>query len=174
MKALKQALDKREQKKLPTEDLLNMTEFVFRNNFFEFSGNIKQQISGTAIAAMCAPAYSCIFMDELERGFLQTQDHQPFLWLRYMADIFFIWAHGEKKLQNFLEKLSKCHPNIKFSHESREENISFLDINVKLSEGQLETDLYIKPTYTHQYLDYSSSHPEHTKRSIVFSQGLGV
>ena len=52
--------------------------------------------------------------------------------------------------------------------------ISFLDLNVKLSQGQLETDLFIKPTDRHQYLHYSSSHPEHTKRSIVFSQGLRV
>ena len=41
LKALKQALDKREQKKIPTEDLLNMAEFVLKSNFFEFNGNIK-------------------------------------------------------------------------------------------------------------------------------------
>ena len=106
-------------------------------------------------------------MDELERAFLQTQDHQPFLWLRYIDDIFFIWTHGEKRLQIFLEKLSKFHPNIQFTRESSKENISFLDLNVKLSEGQLEMDLYIKPTDMHQYLHYFLSHPEHTKRSIV-------
>ena len=52
--------------------------------------------------------------------------------------------------------------NIKFTYESSKEIISFLDLNVKLSEGQLETNLYIKPTDGHQYLHYSSSHPEHT------------
>ena len=113
-------------------------------------------------------------MDELEWDFLQTQDLQPFLWLKYVDDIFFIWIHGEKKLQNLLEKLNKCHPNIKVTHESSRDNNSFLDLNVKLLDGQLETDLYIKPTDRHQYLHYSSSHPEHTKRSIVFSQGLRV
>ena len=46
--------------------------------------------------------------------------------------------------------------------------------NVKLSEGQIEMDLYIKPKDRHQYLHYSSSHPEYTKRSIAFSQGLRV
>ena len=39
LRALKEALDKREQKKIPTEDLLQMAEFVLKNNFFEF--NIK-------------------------------------------------------------------------------------------------------------------------------------
>ena len=75
---------------------------------------------------------------------------------------------------NVLEKLNKFHPNIKFTHESSKEHISFLDLNFKLSEGQLKTDLYIKPADRHQYFHYSSSHPEHTKGSTVFSQGLRV
>ena len=41
LKALKQALDKWEQKKNPTEDVLNVTEFVLKSNFIEFNGNIK-------------------------------------------------------------------------------------------------------------------------------------
>ena len=98
-------------------------------------------------------------MDVLERDFLQTQDHQPFLWLRCIDDIFFIWTHGEKKLQNFLQKLNKFHPNIKFTHESSKENISFLDLNVKLLEGKLETDLHIKPMDSHQYLNPVPIHP---------------
>ena len=39
-------------------------------------------------------------------------------------------------------------------------------------DGKLETDLYMKPTNCHQYLHYLSSHPEHTKRSIVYSETL--
>ena len=41
-------------------------------------------------------------------------------------------------------------PSFKLTHQSSKENISFLDLNVKLSEGQLKTDLYIKPTDRHQ------------------------
>ena len=116
----------------------------------------------------------CIFMNELEWDFLQIQDHQPLLCLRYIDDIFFTWILGEKKLLNFLEKLNKFHPNIKFTHESSKENTSFLDLNVKIPEGQLETDLHIKPTDRQQYLRNFSSHLEHKKRSIVFSQGLRI
>ena len=35
LKALKNALDKRKQKHIPTEKLINMAEFVLKNNFFE-------------------------------------------------------------------------------------------------------------------------------------------
>ena len=43
-----------------------------------------------------------------------------------------------------------------------------------MSEGKINTDLYIKSTGRHQYLNFTSSHPNHTKRSIVHSQGLRV
>ena len=36
------------------------------------------------------------------------------------------------------------------------------------------TVLHIKVTDHHQYLHYTSSHPHHTKRSIVYSQALRV
>ena len=95
LRALKEALDKREQKKIPTEDLLQMAEFVLKNNFFEFNNRIKQQISGTAIGTQCAPTYACIFMDKVETKFLETQTDKPFWWVRYVDDIFFIWTHGQ-------------------------------------------------------------------------------
>ena len=64
--ALREALDKREAKKIPTEDLVKMAEFALKNSYFEFNGSIKQQLSGTAIGTKFAPLYACIFMDKLE------------------------------------------------------------------------------------------------------------
>ena len=39
---------------------------------------------------------------------------------------------------------------------------------------KISTDLYVKPTDRHQFLHYTSSHPDHTKCSIVFGQTLRV
>ena len=47
-------------------------------------------------------------------------------------------------------------------------------VNVRLSNGNISTDMYVKPTDRHQFLHYTSSHLGHTKRSIVFSQVLRV
>ena len=85
---------------------------------------------------------------------------------------FFFWTHGEEKLKFFLADLNKYHPYINFAHESNKECINFLDLKVSLLDNKLSTDLYIKPTDRHQYLHYSSSHPDHTKKSIVYSQTL--
>ena len=49
---------------------------------------------------------------------------------------------------------------------------NFLDLNVKLNIDELTTSVYIKPTDRHQYLSQRSSHLDHIKRSIVYSQTL--
>ena len=48
----------------------------------------------------------------------------------------------------------------------------FLDIQYKIVDGVLVTDLYKKPTDANRYLHYNSFHPRHMFRSIVFSQAL--
>ena len=103
---------------------------------------------------------------------LQSQSLQPLVWLRYIDDIFFIWTRGKDKLEKFLDDLNSFDNNIKFTHESSKENVTFLDLIVKLSKCRLTTDLHIKDTDRHQYLHFNSSSPDHTKRSIIYSQAL--
>ena len=52
--------------------------------------------------------------------------------------------------------------------------IPYLDLKVKLIDGKLEIDLYMKPTDLHHYLHYSSFHPKHRKGSMVYNQTLCV
>ena len=156
----------------PTENLVKMAEFVLKNNLFEFNSKVYQQKSGTAIGTKFAPPYACIYMDEVEQKFLETQDKKPLIWLRYIDDIFFIWTHGEQQLETFLNDLNSFSPNLNFASEKKKKSIPLLNLKVKLVNGKLETDLHIKSTDRHHYLHYMSSHPEHTKRSIVYSQTL--
>ena len=48
----------------------------------------------------------------------------------------------------------------------------FLDVTVSLTEWVIETELYVKPTDSHQHLRSSSSHPFHCKKGIPYSQAL--
>ena len=99
LRALKEILDKRKEKKnIPTEDLVKLTEFVLQNNYFELNGQVKHHISGTPIGNKSAPTYACIFIDVIETKFLQIQDFQPLVWFRHLDDVFFIWTHGRDKL----------------------------------------------------------------------------
>ena len=108
-----------------------MAEFVLKNNYFEFNGKAKKQISGTAIGTKRAPPYAFIFMDQVGTEFLKTQKHKPLVWFCYIDDVFFIWTHGKERLSLFLEDLSKFHPNIKFPNVVNKESIHFFDLNVR-------------------------------------------
>ena len=81
------------------------------------------------------------------------------IWWRYIDDIFFIQEHGEESLEKVLNKLNSFHPIIKFIAEYSKGTINFLDVNIRLAEWELMTDLFVKPTDAHQFLEPSSSHP---------------
>ena len=76
-------------------------------------------------------------MDQVEGQFLQTQKFEPLVWFRYIYDIFFIWTHGENNLKNCMMEFNSFNPNIKFTYEFSEASVSFVDLNVKLSNGKL-------------------------------------
>ena len=65
LETLRRRLNERERSEIHTEDIVQMAEFVLENNFFEFNGEVKRQISGTAICTKFALLYSFIFMDEV-------------------------------------------------------------------------------------------------------------
>ena len=110
-------------------------------------------------------------MADLQERILEDTEPQPHIWWRCI-DIFFIWEHGKDSLKQFIETLNASHPTIKFMVEWSREEINFLDVNVRLRNRQLETDLHNKPTDTHQFLDSISCHPYHCKKSIPHSQAL--
>ena len=172
LKAIRNALDSREDKTISTESLMQLAECVLKNNFFEHNSHFFKQLRGTAIGTKMAPPYAIIYMDEFERGFLDNYYLKPFVWWRYIDDIFMLWQHGEDELKKFLEALNCYHPSIKFTWDYSREKINFLDVEVIKKDNQLITDLYIKPTDTHQYLHASSCHVYHCKKSIPFSQAL--
>ena len=111
-------------------------------------------------------------MAELEEEILRKAEFKPYLWWRYIDDIFFLWEHGEEKLKSFIDNINKMHPTIKFTADWSKTSINFLDVTVSIAEGVIETDLYVKPTDSHQYLLSSSCHPFYCKKGIPYSQVL--
>ena len=84
----------------------------------------------------------------------------------------FLWVHGENKLKSFIDKINKGDPIINFTAEWSKTSINFLGITVSLIEGVIKTDLCVKSTDSHQYLQSSSCHPFQCKNSILYSQAL--
>ena len=109
-------------------------------------------------------------MGYMEDKILNSFVEKPLVWWRYIDDIFMIWLHREEKLKEFLKIFNSCHPTLKFTAENSLDNVNFLDVEVIRNGNKLVTDLYIKPTDTHQYLEFLSCHVYHSKKSIPYSQ----
>ena len=151
-------------------NLIRMMKYVITLNNFRFNGKDYLQIGGTAMGTKCAPGYANCFMGDWEEKHVYTYPLQPLLWKRFIDDIFMIWTHGEDELEKFYEHLNSCHETIKFTMEKSRTEIAFLDTKVRLNKGELSTELYTKPTDSHNYLRYNSSHPKHVMKAIPYSQ----
>ena len=160
--AIRNAPDTRKDKTILTDSLIELVECVLKNNIFEHDKSAFKQLRGTVIGTKMAPPYAIIFMDSLEKDILSNILLKPLVWWRYIDDIFMMWEHGEETLKT----LNCYHPTIKFTAEYSRAKINFLDVTVIKKGNQLVTDLYIKPTDTHQYLHASSCHVFHCKKSI--------
>ena len=78
---------------------------------------------------------------------LKTKNKKkPMIWRRYIVDyIFFIWQHGQESLNVFIDQRGS----------------KLFRPKHKLINGELKTDLFVKPTDT---LDPASSHLYHGKK----------
>ena len=83
---LEKALDTPGEKTVSTESLIELAEFVLKNNYFQF--NDRKQKEVTAIGTKFAPLYAIIFMAALEEEIFEPLIKKPCLWWRYIDDIF--------------------------------------------------------------------------------------
>ena len=174
LQALRKSLESRENPEISTETLMDLAELVLKNNYFEHNEGIYHQKSGTAIGTKFAPSYAIISMGDFEEKALEGATLKPWLWWRYIDDIFLVWEHGEDSLLSFINYLNDLHPTIKFTYKYSKDSIEFLDVLVIREGTGIKTDLFVKETDTHQYLDYSSCHTFHTKKGIPYGQALRI
>ena len=167
IRAAKHVLETRPVKEPHTWVLLRLLHFILTKTAFKFDDKLYEQISGTTMGTKCAPSYAILFMDKLERDFLSTRNLIPRVWWRYIDDIFMIWHYSREELCSFLDALNSFHETIKFTADISKTTVNFLDVKVSKDEnGYIRTDLYMKPTDSHLYLQYSSFHPRHQKWSL--------
>ena len=84
-----------------------------------------------------------------------------------------IWTGFLSSLEKVITYLNACDPSIKLTFEASQESVHFLYTTVIL-KGHITTDLYNKPTDSHNYLLYSSAHPRKCKDSIPYNQYLRI
>ena len=170
--SLRRFLETRDNKQISSDTLTELAKVVLKNNIFESDEKAFKQKRGTAIGTTFAPPSSLLFMADFQKKMLGSFEKKPMIWWRYINDIFFIWEHGEESLKVFREQVNMFHSTIKFTAKYSEEEVNFLDVNIKQIDGELKADLSVKPTDTHHFLDPTSCHPYHCKKEIPYSQAL--
>jgi hypothetical protein len=157
----------------PHQRILRMfLKFILKDNYFQFMNKYYLQILGIAMGCKLSPAFANIFMDEIERNMTSKYSWYIDLWRRYIDDIFFIWKSTLPRLKRFIEHCNSFHPNLKYTFEYSKKEINFLDVNIKKSNKGFETSVYKKPTHKNAYVHYTSNHPLHMFRNIIYNQVL--
>ena len=159
------------EKKIILSDLINMAEFVLKNNYFEFDSKVKKHISGSAIRTKLGPPYTFIFMDKVEREFPEAEDIKTMVMGEVYRRNLFIWTKSENKLERPWQRLNTFHPNLKFTCKKSKTSVIFSDIFVRINVGKFKTDIYSKPTDFHQFLVFDSVHPIHLKNQLFIVKG---
>ena len=172
------------------EFIIEACLFILRNNNFLFDERLYHQEIGTAMGTKFAPPYACLSIGFLEEtklfpillpfhfSTIQCKQIEDDLF-RYMDDGFAFW-NTQSNILILLNLLNSLHPSIKFEieHSNPEvlfdgscvKKINFLDITIIMhGSGNIETDIFYKPTNNHQYLDFNSHHPYHTKANIPYN-----
>ena len=119
------------------------------------------------------PSYANLFVGFIENKFFSNyHGPKPDLYKRYIDDCVGATSSSKEELNLFINSVNSFHPALKYTWEISENSLAFLDIKLSINDNGLSTSVYYKPTDSHNYLLHSSSHPQHVKNAIPFSQFL--
>jgi hypothetical protein len=154
--------------------ILRLAEVCLHNTNFIFNREHYMQIGGTSMGNPFAPSEANLFLGKLEEKIYAGTTNKPINPLRYIDDGFFYWSMGLENLQKFMEYMNTQHPTIKFTFEISQIEIPFLDTLVRIdpTTRKMYTTLYSKPTDTHSYVHFTSSHNKSTLTKSPFGQFL--
>ena len=171
--ACEQVLQGRACQVPPTADIISFAKLVLELNSFTYNKQHYLQICGTALGTRMAPSYANLFMGVLEKKILATApyDQKPLFYGRFIDDVFGVWVYGEEALLEFFQHANSAHPNIRFTYTFGK-MVDYLDATLRINGQSITSDLFTKPTDTHQHLLPSSDHPPHVHRHLPFGLGM--
>ena len=171
--ALKYFFNQRPIKKPSSQTLLRLAELVLTLNCFSFGDNYYKQINGVAMGTKMGPSYANLFVGFIENKFFSNyHGPKPDLYKRYIDDCVGATSSSKEELNLFINSVNSFHPALKYTWEISKNSLAFLDIKLSINDDGLSTSVHYKPTDSHNDLLHSSSHPQHVKNAIPFSQFL--
>ena len=146
-----------------------LLEYAVCNVPFRFLDRKFVQIDGVAMGSPLGPILADLFMSNLEQKLNKFSTNKPLIWIRYVDDIFCIFKNNQN-IKDFLIRINKWHPNVKFTPEHEyDDKLSFLDVLIQRDNlnNVYKTSLYRKPTNANLYLLYESNQSRKYKLSLI-------
>ncbi|KAI8495641.1 hypothetical protein Bbelb_266130 [Branchiostoma belcheri] len=125
---------------VPTEAICQLLDRILHLNNLEFNEEHYIQVQGTALGTRVAPSYANIFMGHFEDRFVYKRTVRPWIWWRYIDDIFAVWTRSEEELKSFIQDLNQAHRTIKFTVETSKTTINFLDVTASPMDSSCAYD----------------------------------
>ena len=118
-------------------------------------------------------SYANLFVGFIENKFFSNyHGPKPDLCKRYIDGCVGATSSSREERNLFINSVNCFHPALKYTWEISEDLLAFLDIKLFINDNGLSTSVHYKPTDSHNSLLHSSSHPQHVKNAIPFSQFL--
>ena len=157
--------------------ILDALFLIMNFNFFKFNNTFYKQIKGFAMGTKAAVSCANLVVAFLEaRMFallptIYPQDVVDFIirhYFRFLDDIVYRWLiHFD--VTQFYQIFNSLDEDLQFIFSLLSTEQDFMDINFRVVDNNLVMDIYYKPTNSFNYLNYSSSHPRHTRDNIALS-----
>ena len=97
------------------ENVFELLELCLNSNDLEFDGKWFLQYSGTTMGTEWLNLImQNIYMTYFEEKVSQKYPHNPFIYLRYLDDIFIIWHHGRTAFSEFIDIFNSHQHPIRF------------------------------------------------------------
>jgi len=140
---------------------------------FLFDGCFYDQVDGVAMGSPLAPVLANFFMGCYEKLWLDTYTGPRVLYHHRYVDNIICCFRNSEHANMFFEYLNMCHPNIKFTMETKEKGqLPFLDVLLSkqsTSDDQCScvTSVFRKKTYTDLLTNFFSFTPFKYKLGLI-------
>ena len=161
------------------ELMIEMLEFVLKNNIMEYKEMVFKQIFGIAMGTPLAPVLANLYLAFLER-ILKDKAREaniswPILYKRFIDDCFIIYQGDKTQLLRFISLFNSLVESITLSLESFGSSANFLDLTIYKGkrfqkEGRLDIKIFQKPMNKYLYLPFTTDHPMHCLKSFVTTE----
>jgi len=171
----------------------NLSQWILKNNYFQFQDRIFFQKHGIAMGNVAGGALANTYLLQWESTFLRDPQlaHQLKFYQRYFDDGFFVWQGDEAALIHFIDRMNTIDQHIKITHQFSAKSIQYLDIEIAINNRKcdlcsqqgpsecnnstcqtttpFQTRSYRKPIATDSYLNFKSAHPYHLRANLPHS-----